>query len=121
MLENALVPRASIDEIVGRRTQSLELFQQGYAMIRSAREMAGRAAPNGYLPTFPDNIKYMLESCNERNESDFNAGVTKLVDQAIWDHSINVKIGRAASRVRVWQYWSISVVAVQVKKKTTNH
>src|SRR3546814_1078806 len=59
MLENALVPRASIDEIVGRRTQSLELFQQGYAMIRSAREMAGRAAPNGYLPTFPDNIKYM--------------------------------------------------------------
>src|SRR3546814_9537323 len=90
MLENALVPRASIDEIVGRRTQSLELFQQGYAMIRSAREMAGRAAPNGYLPTFPDNIKYMLESCSERNESDFNAGVTKLVDQAIWDHLIHV-------------------------------
>src|SRR3546814_13215301 len=82
MLENALVPRESIDEIVGRRTQSLELFQQGYAMIRSAREMAGRAAPNGYLPTFPDNIKYMLESCSERNESDCNAGVTKPVDKA---------------------------------------
>src|SRR3546814_18166304 len=49
-----------------------------------------RAAPNGYLPTFPDNIKYMLESCSERNESDFNAGVTKLVDQAIWDHLIHV-------------------------------
>lgn len=90
MLENAVVPRASIDEIVGLRSQSLDLFQQGYAMIRQARDIASRASPKGYLPTFPDNIKYLLENCSEKNEPAFQAGVTKMVDQAIWDHLISV-------------------------------
>lgn len=90
MLENAIVPRASIDEIVGLRSESLRLFREGYAMLREARSLADRASPQGYLPPMPEDAKRYLESCSERNEDDFQASMTKVVDQAIWDNLIHI-------------------------------
>lgn len=90
MIENAVVARASIDEIVGLRTKSLECFKDGYAKLREARELANRAAPRGRLPTFTDQTKRFLETCCPRDEEQFGVNVTKLIDQAIWDHLIAV-------------------------------
>ncbi|WP_162815070.1 DUF4942 domain-containing protein [Erythrobacter aureus] len=87
-MENALIPRATIHEIVGLRSQALEKFNAAYALIGEGFDLARRASPQGSIPCLPERMKRLLEGGSPREAENFEKGMAKLVDKAVWEHLI---------------------------------
>lgn len=89
MISTAIVPRATIDGIVALRSQAIETFRDGFETLARARQIAKSATPQGYLPMLPKDALNLIE--RDSGDADkFVKIMTKSVDQAVWDHLINL-------------------------------
>lgn len=88
-MDNPIALRASIDEIVGLRRQALNLYEEGYKLLSQARATAKQAAPNGFLPTYPDSLNRLLETCSPERFGDYQKTMSNLLDRAVWDHVVS--------------------------------
>lgn len=82
---NAVVPRATIDQIDASRARCLDLFGQAWDMVDAASRAASAAVPKGV---------YELPGLGTRNDfrsgtrADFIETVRKPLDRSIWDYLI---------------------------------
>lgn len=82
---NAIVPRATIDQIDASRSQCLELYGQAWDLVRVANDHASAAVPKGvyempYLRTHNDRMSGTRE--------EFLEACRKPLDRSIWGYLI---------------------------------
>lgn len=80
---NAIVPRATIDQIEAHRTRCLALYEQAFDLVDQAQACASAAAPK---------CVYELPGLHGRNQTftrgreDFLEGVRRPLDRSIWTY-----------------------------------
>lgn len=82
--QTSLVTRASIDEIVGYRSQAIDLFAQGHALMLQAMEAASRSTAGGC--PLGDDIMKLAFSRSRSNE--FIDGIRQAIDRRAWEHLV---------------------------------
>lgn len=85
-MSTAIMPRASVHEIVALRDESIRLFEEGYKILKKARLLAKQAASMSYLESIPARAVHMIEHGSEDQAGDFAGVMTKVVDRAVWKH-----------------------------------
>ena len=82
---NALIPRATIDQIEAARNQCLDLYAQAFELVDQAQTAAYRAAP-GHLNSLPHLLAPHGRQYSPGPLPDFLEATRQALDRAIWSH-----------------------------------